>query len=172
VSLRRALANLGDPYRAVVLAVRERIIPIVYAQITFDPAYLWTNIEPQLRQALVNTFPFENRGLGRDLYLSEVIATLQSVAGVTDVEVLNFGGVDENLIVSDESLDRKATTDQLQAIVPTGSPQQPTKPLPQSIRVQFARLEDGKVLPAQIAYFGPETLDVTKSTVSFQVKTS
>jgi hypothetical protein len=173
VSLRRALANLGDPYRAVVLAVRERIIPIVYAQITLDPAYLWTNVEPQLRQALVNAFPFENRGLGRDLYLSEVIATLQGIDGVTDVEMLNFGGVDELTIVSDESLDRKATTDALNLIVPAGSAQQPSQSLPQSISVQFARLDsDGTVHAAQIAYFGPETLDVTKSTVSFQVKTS
>ena len=75
--------------------------------------------------------------MGRDLYLSEIVATLQSVPGVTAIAVSAFGGVEENKVLNDNSPDHNDTTDALVAILDQL----------QDLKVNLARLENGQVRP-------------------------
>jgi hypothetical protein len=179
VNLRQALALDGDPRQLVQIDPRERVLLVLQAGVRIDPDYLWPDVEAALRQALVDNFPFENRGMGRSMFLSEVVAVLQGVRGVLDVEVEVFDGVTERkpgtytdakgnqvtgrvLRTPQELADAVAAA--VSGALPPGQPPRPRQLVP----VLPAAVEGGTVRPAQIAYFGPETLDVLKAAVTFR----
>ncbi|AFY34129.1 putative baseplate assembly protein [Calothrix sp. PCC 7507] len=90
-NLSQALRQLGDPSQPVQIALRELMVLIISAKVKILPDYQWESVEPQIRQTLLDTFSFERRELGQDVTLSEVISTIQGVAGVdfVDVDILN-----------------------------------------------------------------------------------
>jgi predicted phage baseplate assembly protein len=95
-SLREALLRSGDPHLPVVVAVRELALLLIRARVSVEAGYLWANVEPAVRAALLATFSFERRELGQDVLLAEVIAAIQSVPGVSYVDVETLAKVPES----------------------------------------------------------------------------
>jgi hypothetical protein len=85
-NLLNALSNLGD-INIVKLESRELMLIIIKAKVKLQPDYLWDFIEPKIRAALLEVFGFDNRDLGQDVLLSEVISVIQNIEGVAYVDV-------------------------------------------------------------------------------------
>jgi predicted phage baseplate assembly protein len=96
-SLRQALTTLGDPSAAVEIAPRELSLILLSAGVALEHDYAWEFVEPRVRAALLSAFSFEQRQLGQDVLLSEVIATIQGVAGVRYVDVDLLGLLPEGI---------------------------------------------------------------------------
>ncbi|MFI8942646.1 putative baseplate assembly protein [Streptomyces syringium] len=96
-TLRSSLAAHGDPRVPVTVAVRELVLLIVAANVRVHPDHSWDLVEPALRRALLARLGYPARELGRPAYLSEVLATAQSVPGVDYVDVDAFTGVPGSL---------------------------------------------------------------------------
>ncbi|UQI46367.1 putative baseplate assembly protein [Streptomyces sp. HU2014] len=96
-TLRTALAAHGDPRVPVTVAVRELVLLIVAADVKVHPDHSWDLVEPALRRALLARLGYPARELGTPAYLSEVLATAQSVPGVEYVDVDVFTGVPGSL---------------------------------------------------------------------------
>jgi hypothetical protein len=172
-NLTQALARNGTARLPFRVDPRERVFVFLRAGVRLDPDYLWEDVRPDLRRALVREFPFEHRGLGRSLYLSEVVAALQHVPGVEAVEVDYFFGVEEMKTAGGTRTAR--TPEELQteveALVTVGQGEDPEQARARqthpAVVARPAETDGGAVRPAQIAYFGPETLDDLKAAVSF-----
>jgi hypothetical protein len=83
----RALGDPSVPFRVASYTPRSfRVVP----NLKVDPAYLWDAVQAEVEKALRTTFSFDARDLGQPLALSEVIATIQAVAGVVAVTVASF----------------------------------------------------------------------------------
>jgi Baseplate J-like protein len=153
-NLRLSLTQFGDPALAVAVAVRELLVLIVSAGVRLLPDYLWEKVAPKIRAKLLDTFSFEARELGQDVFLSEIISAMQSVPGVAYVDVDAFGGIAERnddgsvrtpnqLIEAAQSIVTKAAPDQR---VPVNLP-------------QLRETGTGRIRPAQLAYLVPEVPD-------------
>jgi hypothetical protein len=81
--LRKALRGLGDPQRRVLVLERDLQLLAVGLAVAIDPDRAWSRVEPQIRAALLARFGFDARELAQDVTSSEVLATVQSVPGVT-----------------------------------------------------------------------------------------
>jgi len=145
-----ALQRFGDPLQAVQLAVRELVIATVNARIRIDPDYLWADVEAATRALLQDRFGFENRDLAQSLATSEVLAAIQSVAGVVYAE-LELTGLTEDgavsLLTPRPSRERFFDLPVFHRMQSRG------------IRVFPARPGDDGILPAQIAYVTPDLRD-------------
>jgi hypothetical protein len=153
-NLRLSLTQFGDPALAVAVAVRELLVLIVSAGVRLLPDYLWEKVAPKIRAKLLGTFSFEARELGQDVFLSEIISTMQSVPGVAYVDVDALGGIAER---NDDGTVR--TPNQLieaaLSVVTRGAPEQ-------RVRVDLPELPgtgSGRIRPAQLAYLVPEVPD-------------
>lgn len=153
-NLRLVLTQFGDPALPVNVAVRELVLLVISAGVRLLPDYVWEKVAPKIRAKLLETFSFEARELGQDVFLSEVISAMQSVRGVAYVDVNAFGGVAER---NDDGSVR--TPNELieasQLIV--------NKPKPdQRVVVNLPELpgiSTNAILPAQLAYLVPEVPD-------------
>jgi predicted phage baseplate assembly protein len=94
-SLFKALHDFGDPYLPIQLQMRELMLILISANVRILPDYLWESVATKIRIQLLETFSFERRELGQDVLLSEVISAIQSVEGVSYVDVDLLGGVSE-----------------------------------------------------------------------------
>ncbi|MER6565681.1 putative baseplate assembly protein [Streptomyces sp. NPDC001093] len=103
-SLRASLAEYGDLRLPVEVAVREKVLLLLAAQVTVGRDHDWEQVEPRLRAALLARFGFDARELAQPAHLSEVLATAHSVPGVDHVEVTAFTGVPGDL--SPQGLER------------------------------------------------------------------
>lgn len=153
VNLRTALTQFGDPVLPIGLAIRELLLLVISARVRLLPDYVWEKVAPRIRARLLDTFSFENRELGQDVFLSEVISAIQSIEGVAYVDVDSFGGLGEKnpdgTVRTPNELIAEA-----QSIV--------QGPLPQRVRVNLPELPKppgGQILPAQLAYLPPEVPD-------------
>lgn len=159
-NLLAALRQYGDPALPVSLDVRELVALTLSAKVGLQPDYLWTSIEPQVRAALLATFGFEQRGLAQDVYLSQVVACIQSVLGVAWVDVDAFGSLDEATLLSGFGADGKGddggnNDGSILQLAPSAS-----NAVPDRVRAMPARPgADGNILPAQFAYFLPDVPD-------------
>jgi hypothetical protein len=88
-----ALHRFGDPVVPVSLSVRERLSLVVKAGVRIDPDYLWEDVEPKLRAAMLAEFAFDRVELGAPLFLSRAQRAMQLVRGVTWVDIDVFGAV-------------------------------------------------------------------------------
>ena len=165
----RALRDYGDPFVPIQLAVRERLLIALSANIRLTEGYQWESVEPTLRAALLDRFGFERRDLGQDVLLSEILSAAQAVRGVAYVDVDALAPL---------------TQDQLLANIPTLSAgAQPTPPPtgtvspgpvlvkvattapPARLRVEMDRIDpqattpETRLRPAQIAYLSPDVPD-------------
>ena len=152
-NLNEALHRFGDPYLPVRLQVRERLVLVVSANVRIDPDYLWDAVEPKIRAAMLDVFGFERLELGDDLLLSNAIATIQGVAGVTYVDVNVFDTISE-----------------AQLLEGFGAPAAVSLVLRDRIPIESARLASttslsqahsaqDSIAPAQLAYLAPEVPD-------------
>ena len=175
-NLLQAMQSYGDPSLSLGLDVRELLALTLSAKVGLAPDYVWENVEPLVRAALLNAFGFESRDLAQNLYLSEVVACIQAVAGVAWVDVDAFGSFDEATLLADFSGDSGdgdgsgngsgspgsvATAPSLTVAAP--SPGQP----PQRVVALPARYENGTAQPAQLLYLladVPDTLLLQEAT--------
>jgi hypothetical protein len=163
-NLLQALRQYGDPALPVSLDVRELLALTLSAKVGLAPDYAWETVEPQVRAALLDRFGFERRGLAQNAYLSEIVACIQSVRGVAWVDADAFGYLDEATVV--EGLGGDGNGDKgdggsgpgMVAIARTGTFDRLA--VNQRVQALPARYDDdGKPLPAQIAYFLPTVPD-------------
>jgi hypothetical protein len=154
-NLNLALRRYGDPSQPFEVDVRELLLLIVSARVRVLPDYRWESVEPQIRGALLETFGFERRELGQDVYAAELIAAIQRTPGVAYVDLDFLGNLSEA-----DSLDPV----KLQQILPNPLPPRPVE----GIDIWFARRGAGTdILPAQLALLSPEipeTLVLTELT--------
>jgi predicted phage baseplate assembly protein len=175
-NLLQAMQKYGDPSLSLGLDVRELLALTLSAKVGLAPDYVWENVEPLVRAALLNAFGFESRDLAQNIYLSEVVACIQAVAGVAWVDVDAFGSFDEATLLADFSGDSGdgdgdgsgngsgspgsiATAPAMTASA-SGQPPQRVVALP-------ARYEDGTVQAAQLLYLladVPDTLLLQEAT--------
>jgi hypothetical protein len=149
INLNRALRDFGDPYQPIQIDVRKLKLLVIQAKVRVLPDYLWENIEPKVRAALLDKFSFARRNLGQDALLSEAISTIQAVKGVAYVDVDKFDGVDEQQVVV--ALGEKSLADQiaLKPRVPVELAQVDLKETDPSERLK----------PGELAYFSPDVPD-------------
>jgi len=153
-NLRLALNQFGDPALPVSVAVRELQLLVISARVKLLPDFVWEKVAPRIRSKLLQTFSFDARELGQDVFLSEVISAMQSVRGVAYVDVDALGGVAE------KNLDGTVRTpneliDASQEIVTKG------KPSPR-VAVNLPELPSTStdpIRPAQLAYLAPAVPD-------------
>lgn len=94
-NLRVALSQFGDPALPVSVAMRELKLLVISAGVKLLPDFVWEKVAPQIRAKMLQTFSFDARELGQDVFLSEVISAMQGVRGVAYVDVDALGGVAE-----------------------------------------------------------------------------
>jgi hypothetical protein len=137
----------GDPFQPVALAVRNLKLLVIVAKVRLRPNYEWESVEPQIRAAMLDTFSFARRKLGKDVVSSAVISTIQSVKGVAYIDLEVLDSVSEDAELSE--LEDLAQTLDLHDRIPVrlARPDQDQITLPKPI------------LPAQLAYLSPEIPD-------------
>jgi hypothetical protein len=82
-----ALRQFGDPGLEVELASRRALLAVIQAGVAVDSDRLWSDVEPVVRSTLIDTFGFSRRALGQSLYVSEVVAAIQAMPGVSYVNL-------------------------------------------------------------------------------------
>ncbi|MEH6374289.1 putative baseplate assembly protein [Streptomyces sp. KLMMK] len=96
-SLEAALNRYGDPALPVVVALRERVLLVVSANIRVLPDHRWDDVEPAVRRALHDALGFARAELAQPVHLSTAIAAAQAVPGVDHVDVDVFGGIPDDI---------------------------------------------------------------------------
>ena len=89
-NLLAAIAKAGDPHVPVRVQSYRRAFFRLAATVTVDPDAHKERVLAQVEAALRAHFSFDARAFGQPVSLSEVMAVLQSVAGVTAVDVDEF----------------------------------------------------------------------------------
>ena len=146
-NLAAALRLFGDPRQPIQLALRERRLLMISAEVEVLPDYAFEAVAPRVRAAMLDAFGYERRGLGQDAVLSEAYRTIQGVAGVALADVRVFDAVTG-------SIDPDALKKQL-AQLTTGQPKQRVRALPERVDDQ------GVIQPGQLVYLAaaaPDTL--------------
>lgn len=161
-NLSSALLINGAPGLPVRLAVRELLLLVISARVRLRVDYVWEVVVENLRASLLQAFSFQRSELGRDVYLSQVIAVIQAVPGVDYVDVDTFGGiaekVAENFSGEGEPVRRLLTPDEITATVQTLIAESDASGRPQQVvKVNLAALEQGILRPAQLAFLNGET---------------
>lgn len=158
-----ALHKYGDPHQQIRVEVRELMLLVISARVRIKPDYLWDKVEPVIKAALLDTFSFERRDLGQDVLLSEVISTIQGVAGVDYVDVDVIAGIPEKKLDTVKGVRRILTpeeiVDKIKKVL--GEVDEGIGPQPR-ILVNLAGLADkkkGLFQPDQIAYLTPDVPD-------------
>jgi predicted phage baseplate assembly protein len=77
-----SLAANGDPHVPLRVAPCDVSLIVLIAGIHIGSQYQWTNVSAAARDALLSGYSYENRSLGQDVVLSDVVATIQAVVGV------------------------------------------------------------------------------------------
>lgn len=143
----QTLYQYGDPYQPIQIDVYEKLLIAVSARVRVLPDYKWEFIEPQIRASFLDTFGFDNRELGQDVYLSEVISVIQNVTGVDYVTIDLF-----DLYLYDNESGILSKLDQLRS--------EKQKPLYYQVELARTRENSTEILPAQIAYLTPDIPDM------------
>jgi copper chaperone CopZ len=153
-NLRLSLTQFGDPALPFTVAVRELLMLVISAGVRLLPDYVWEKVAPKIRAKLLDTFSFEARELGQDVFLSEVISAMQSVPGVAYVDVDTLGGIAER----NEDGSVRTPNELIKAAQDVAKKDKPD----QRVRVnlpEFPEKNDGRIRPAQLAYLVPEVPD-------------
>jgi hypothetical protein len=115
----------------------------------------WDDVEPRVRARLLARFSFEQRRLGQSAYLSEVVAQIQSVAGVDRATVTVFGALSEVELLDPtlfadavNRLGQQRQRGRAAALVVSGN----ALPYGAALPARRAASTDGRFAPAQIAY--------------------
>jgi predicted phage baseplate assembly protein len=144
VNLTAALRDLGDLNFRVEVAGCELLLVVLSSDVAILPDYLWEDVEPVIRAALLDLLSFQNRDLGQDVLASEVIAGIQAVEGVNYVDLQTMAAVSRNFTAAD-----------LSALTTPGAAP------PDRIVSNGARYgNNGSILPAQLAFLSPDLTDL------------
>ncbi|MBP5975002.1 putative baseplate assembly protein [Brasilonema sp. CT11] len=163
----QALQKFGDPYLPVQVDIRELMLLIISVDVRILPDYQWESVGLKIRAALFDTFSFERRKLGQDVELSEVISTIQQVAGVDYVDVDILDSASETEAKQPELLRTKL--ENLAKVGMQSGAKQPLQPK-QRIHVNLAyahsvdsdsadKLPYDRIEPAQLAILSPQVAD-------------
>ena len=95
-SLLTAIEEAGDPTVPLFLKSYQPRFFRLSTAVKIDPDYLPDNVLPLIDQKLRDSFSFDARDFGQPVHQSEVIALIQSVAGVLSVNLTAFHRSDEN----------------------------------------------------------------------------
>jgi hypothetical protein len=95
-NLIQSLLLFGDPHQALQVCLRKVQLLVIIAGVQINRDYQWEIVEANMRAALVDHFGFDNRELGQSAFLSEAIAVMQKIEGVTYVDVQNFGSISQD----------------------------------------------------------------------------
>ncbi|MGD8624886.1 MAG: putative baseplate assembly protein, partial [Anaerolineae bacterium] len=169
-NLRQALHRLGDPFQAIEMEGRERMLLVMAARVRIEADYEWESVEPGIRTALLETFGFERRALGQDVVPGEVLSAIQAVPGVAYVDLDLLDTVSEGEAADPSRLTiklRRLAGDpfdeferiETPALGHTLQKRRALRGVAQRIVVQMARVQGGEILPAQLAVLDPELPD-------------
>jgi predicted phage baseplate assembly protein len=155
-NLYQALRLYGDPYQPIQLEIRELMVIIISAKVKILPDYQWEAVEPQIRQTLLDTFSFEQRELGQDITLSEVISTIQKVTGVDFVDLDILDTVSETEAANPNILTKIFAALAEGKVYSRENNNSLTESQPRKrVTVNLARVKQQKIQPAQIAILTP-----------------
>ena len=146
-----ALRRFGDPGLPLAVAPRRMRFIVVAAALRMDEDSAFIDVAPCAAALLNETYSFAKRAFAQDVVLSEIIALLQSVAGVAAVRVDGFGLVDECDGNADENpppTDLKQLGDQIKAIAGQ-------TPVPSVLIVSSTRRGSTGIRAAEIALLSP-----------------
>jgi len=164
----QALHKFGDPYQPLRVDIRQMMLLIISASVRILPDYQWESVVLKIRAALFDTFSFERRELGQDVELSEVISTIQQVAGVDYVDVDILDSASETEAKQPDLLKTKLD---ILARVGMGLAEQPLQPKQRiNVNLACAHSMDGHIAsadlsvrnciePAQLAILSPQVAD-------------
>lgn len=151
VALRKAYRQLGDPFQAVQVEPRERLLLVVEAGLRIDPDRRWEVVAAAVRKALLDTFGFERRILGEGVASSEILNAIQSVEGVAMVDLDVFGAIPAATTGSDGArrpLTPGETEEAIKVAVAAG--------VAAKVDARRVRLQDGLLVPAELLVLSPE----------------
>jgi len=153
-NLALSMQQFGDPLEPIQLDLRSAKLLVISAQVRVLPDYLWENVAPVVRAAMLQAFGFDNRDLGQDAKLGEVFAAIQQVEGVQYIKVNSFGAVSDT---DDQGnpVSPSALATQVDKLVKTVDP----KNLPSRMVASLATPGPNGILPAQIAYLSDKVPD-------------
>jgi photosystem II stability/assembly factor-like uncharacterized protein len=86
-NLIQAIAQAHDPIQQVQVDSCETLLFNLEARLLIDTKYLSDRVILAIREQLLTQFAFEQRHFGQEVTAAEVIATIQSVAGVIAVDL-------------------------------------------------------------------------------------
>ncbi len=154
-NLLKALRAFGDPYLPVRVDVRELLALVISANVQVLPDYQLETVEPLIRATLLDTFGFQRRDLGQNVYLSEVVATIQRVTGVAYVDVDVLSSISETELSTPALLAEK-----LQALTASSKPE---SCVPVYLAETAAQAQQHRptspgttIYPAQLAFLIPD----------------
>ena len=96
-SLESAFSTYGDPYLPVRVAVRDRLRLVLSAGLAVDPDREFADVAARVRARLLDELGFRRARLGQPVYLSRVVAAVQSTPGVAYVDVDAFGALSDRV---------------------------------------------------------------------------
>lgn len=82
-----AIRDAGDSRVPVTLASYRPAFFRLVAGIQMDPDHLQEEVLSSVKKKLRDTFSFKNRGFGQPVTYSEVVAAIQSIAGIVSVDI-------------------------------------------------------------------------------------
>ena len=173
-NLLSALGRFGDRSVPLQVAPREAVFIFISARVKVLEDYLWETVEPEIRAALLDTFSFDRRELGQDVWLSQAIGVIQGIKGVDYVDMDLLDAVSET-----DAADPETLAEKLEALAAaSGAASSPanacdgaTQPN-QRLVVEPARIDPAgaggapRIRPAQMAYLNPglpDTLILTEA---------
>ncbi|HEY0395152.1 MAG TPA: putative baseplate assembly protein [Candidatus Elarobacter sp.] len=96
-NLLASLRAFGDPFQPVAVGARRLRLLVMSAAVGLEPDFVWEDVAPAVRGALLARFAFDARELGRSAFLSEAVRTAQDVPGVAYVTFSVFDSVGESI---------------------------------------------------------------------------
>jgi hypothetical protein len=149
INLVQSLQKYGDPFQPVEVAIRRVRLIVMAAVVGLLPDYLWEDVAPNLRAAILALFSFDARALGQTAFLSEAVAAAQRVEGVAWLNVTTFDSVPESI-----------TAAQLAALGSTLGRQSPY------VEAELAQVDRtaapgsaGRIVPAELVFMTPDIPD-------------
>jgi len=146
--LKRIAATLlaeRDPNHKLLIANYAPVAVLVDASIIVDARYVTAEVLAAARAALLRDLSFDQRRFAQPVYLSEIFAVLQNVAGVAAVDV--------------DTLDLKSTNPAFRAA--HGIDPAAGQPQPRLLMLPARPAATGTVLPAELARVELPAQDVT-----------